>query len=568
MHHINCTFYDALGRRDDEYFVARAIQCFLPGLPQVYYVGLFAGGNDMELLRRTGVGRDINRHYYSADELQLALSRPVVRAMLDLLRFRNTHAAFAGTFELLPSAAHVLTVQWHNGGKWARLDVNLTEMRASITAGDRRRHVCRHAGRGGGIRLTRLAADRRSLAAVKGLTYAMFAMFAMTTDSVGLIIPEVIRTFHLSLTAAGAFQYATMGGIAVAGLFLGSLADRFGHRRVLVAGLTLFAASSFPFLAGDSFLFFAVLMGLSGVAIAVFKTAALTLVGDISTSTAQHTAIMNTAEGFFGIGSIVGPAILARLLGASVSWQWLYVIAGSICVLLIITALQVKYPQSVKSSAGMGSGGTATAIQDRYVLAFSTGIFLYVAIEAAIYVWMPTLFTAWNASTGGASASPAWVAAYSLPIFFLLRAGGRFLGAWMLTRVRWQAVLMIFSGAIFLSFLASVTMGVTWAVYLLPLSGLFMSVMYPTLNSKGISCLPRRDHGAAAGVILFFTCVSAVFAPLAMGAAGDSMGHIVYGFWLAAGCAGLLFAGLLLNWIFDPTRAVLERLNVTEYQQA
>ena len=58
----------------------------------------------------------------------------------------------------------------------------------------------------------------------------MFAMFAMTTDSVGLIIPEVIRTFELSLTAAGAFQYATMAGIAVAGLFLGQLADRFGRR--------------------------------------------------------------------------------------------------------------------------------------------------------------------------------------------------------------------------------------------------------------------------------------------------------------------------------------------------
>ena len=65
------------------------------------------------------------------------------------------------------------------------------------------------------------------------------------------------------------------------------------------------------------------------------------------------------------------------------------------------------------------------------------------------------------------------------------------------------------------------------ALYLLPLSGLFMSVIYPTLNSKGISCVPKKDHGAAAGVILFFTCVSAVFAPLAMGAAGDAMGHIV-----------------------------------------
>lgn len=409
--------------------------------------------------------------------------------------------------------------------------------------------------------------DRRSMASIKGLTYVMFAMFAMTTDSVGLIIPEVIRTFGLSLTAAGAFQYATMGGIALAGLFLGQLADRFGRRPILVAGLTLFAVASFAFLAGDSFLFFTVLMGLSGVAIAVFKTAALALIGDISTSTAQHTAIMNTAEGFFGVGSIVGPAILARLLGAGVSWQWLYALAGGICVLLIVTALQVKYPESARPAARVGMSATAAAMKNPYVLVFSGGVFLYVAVEAAIYVWMPTLLGA-GSSTGLGASGPAWLIAYSLSIFFILRAAGRFLGAWMLTRFRWQAVLALFSGGIAVSFVLSVTMGTAWAVYLLPLSGLFMSVMYPTLNSKGISCLPRSEHGAGAGVILFFTCASAVLAPLAMGAVGDAMGHIVYGFWLAAGFAGLLFAGMLLNWMFDPTRAVLERLDRSEYRQA
>jgi MFS transporter, DHA1 family, quinolone resistance protein len=109
--------------------------------------------------------------------------------------------------------------------------------------------------------------------------------------------------------------------------------------------------------------------------------------------------------------------------------------------------------------------------------------------------------------------------------------------------------------------------GTAWAVYLLPLSGLFMSVIYPTVNSKGISCLHKSAHGAAAGVILFFTCVSAVLAPLAIGAVSDAWGNILYGFWLATGFAVLLFVGLLLNWLLDPTRAVLEQLDVTDYRQ-
>src|SRR5579863_10536547 len=109
-------------------------------------------------------------------------------------------------------------------------------------------------GQGGGA-MTTPAAVRSStnLTVVKGLTYVMFAMFAMTTDSVGIIIPEIVKTFGLSLTAAGTFQYATMGGIALAGFLLGHLADRHGRKSTIVAGLTLFALSSYLFVAGSSF---------------------------------------------------------------------------------------------------------------------------------------------------------------------------------------------------------------------------------------------------------------------------------------------------------------------------
>jgi fucose permease len=382
----------------------------------------------------------------------------------------------------------------------------------------------------------------------------------------------VIRTFDLSLTAAGSFQYATMGGIALAALLLAPLADRLGRRVTIIAGLTLFATACLLFTTGDSFLFFAALMGLSGIAIGVFKTGALALIGDLSSSTKQHTSIMNMLEGFFGIGAIVGPAVLTGLLTRGLSWTWLYVLAGTVCVGLIVVASLVKYTDSGRSAAATGTagtagtaghagtGGTAQAMQNRFVLAFSAGAFLYVGIEAAVYVWMPTLLE-------GYTGSATLLAAYAVSVFFVLRAAGRFLGAWMLTRVPWQAVLALSSGAIFVLFVLSVLGGRGWAVYLLPLSGLFMSVIYPTLNSKGISCLPKSEHGAGAGVILFFTCVSAVLAPLAMGAVSDAFGEITYGFWLATVFAALLFAGTWWNWLVNPTRDLLDALDRTEYRR-
>ena len=134
LYQVNCTFYDALGRRDNEYLIARALQLFTPGIPQVYYVGLLAGVNDINLLRRTGVGRDINRHYFSGEEIQSALRRPVVRSLLDLIRLRNTHPAFAGDFHLLNTDDHEVCLEWRKAGARARLNVDLKSMQFEVAS--------------------------------------------------------------------------------------------------------------------------------------------------------------------------------------------------------------------------------------------------------------------------------------------------------------------------------------------------------------------------------------------------------------------------------------------------
>lgn len=95
----------------------------------------------------------------------------------------------------------------------------------------------------------------------------------------------------------------------------------------------------------------------------------------------------------------------------------------------------------------------------------------------------------------------------------------------------------------------SVFGGIRAAVLLLPLSGLFMSVVYPTLDSKGISYFPKSEHGAFAGVILFFICGGAVLGPLAMAAIIETLGAPKYVFLLATWIAALLFVGLAYNWL-------------------
>lgn len=124
LYQVNCTFFDAMGRDETAYLLARAIQFFLPGVPQVYYVGLLAGHNDMELLERGQVGRDINRHHYTEAEIAADCRRPVVQRLIALIRLRNGHEAFSGSFELLASDDTVLHMRWSRGVHWAELRID------------------------------------------------------------------------------------------------------------------------------------------------------------------------------------------------------------------------------------------------------------------------------------------------------------------------------------------------------------------------------------------------------------------------------------------------------------
>ena len=158
------------------------------------------------------------------------------------------------------------------------------------------------------------------------------------------------------------------------------------------------------------------------------------------------------------------------------------------------------------------------------------------------------------------------LAIYSVTAFFILRAAGRFVGIWMMSHFNWALVLMLFSGGIVLCFGAGLIGGKQVALYLFPLTGIFMSVIYPTFNSKGISCFPKHQHGSVAGVILFFTAAGAAAGPFIMGLVSDANGgDAKYGFMVATAFAGILFIGMVYNFVKNPTQKRLAEIEASEY---
>lgn len=148
IYQVNCTYYDALGRDDTDYLIARAIQFFAPGEPQVYYVGLLAGSNDMALFEQSNAGRDINRHRYTPDEIHHQLQRPVVRSLLDLISVRNEATAFSGSFDLDFHTDSALQMCWNTADSSATLNVDLDSKNVQIEVREGT-EVCKYFIKGG-----------------------------------------------------------------------------------------------------------------------------------------------------------------------------------------------------------------------------------------------------------------------------------------------------------------------------------------------------------------------------------------------------------------------------------
>jgi sucrose phosphorylase len=114
------TYYSLLHENSDAYLLARAIQFFAPGIPQVYYVGLLAGANDIEGLFANPDHRSINRHNYSLSEIEQCRKTPIVGKLLALMRFRNGYPAFGGEIRVDCPENHMLEIS-RSQGRYAAL---------------------------------------------------------------------------------------------------------------------------------------------------------------------------------------------------------------------------------------------------------------------------------------------------------------------------------------------------------------------------------------------------------------------------------------------------------------
>ena len=369
----------------------------------------------------------------------------------------------------------------------------------------------------------RTHADRRRMIVAMILTYAIFAILL---NSVGTLILQ-------SQVALGAnkAQVSVLDGykdlpIALVSFLVAAWLPRFGYRRAMMTGLALVAIACLAMRAANAFWMVKALLAATGVAFALVKISVYAAIGLVTDDARRHASVTSTIEGWFMVGVLAGPWLFGVFIQrqrtpADPVWLDLYLWLAAVCVAAIVLLASVRLDESRAHhapDADAPPAGRAFIDMLRLTLrplvaVFVVSAFLYVLIEQSIGTWLPTF----NADLLHLSTATSVQLA---SVFAACTALGRLLAGQLLRRMPWHVLLVacLVAAAGIVLVALPLADGVAppaedgWrhapaAAFALPLIGLFLAPVYPTINSVVLSALPRHRHAAMTGLIVVFSAL-------------------------------------------------------------
>lgn len=357
-----------------------------------------------------------------------------------------------------------------------------------------------------------------------GIKIALFLnyfVFAFLLNSVGTVILQVQRSMDISKGDASILEGFKDIPIAIASFILASFLPKIGLKKSMLLGLALVSIFCFMTPFTNNFWYFKMLFLVIGISFALIKIAVFATIGLITNSQKEHGSFMGILEGVFMGGILLGNIAFSFFIDdanpKSTNWLNMYWFMGAISLLAFIVLLASKLDESQakieQRKFSEDFKEMLLLILKPLTIIFVISIFLYVLIEQSFQTWFPTFYT----DIIKVPPSMAVQASAVLGGAFMI---GRFLGGFILNKMKWITLLticLLSAGIIVIVVLpladTTQTVGlITWAnaplvVYLMPLIGLFLAPVYPTINSTILSSLPKHMHSSMAGLIVVFSAL-------------------------------------------------------------
>lgn len=304
----------------------------------------------------------------------------------------------------------------------------------------------------------------------------------------GPSLPYLAERIGRDVAALGSLFSALSLGVILVQVVIGRLSARFGLRVVLACGMVMLAGGAFALSVGPTLATLLAGAFLAGIGFGMILAAGNTLVAQLFAE--RSAAALNGVNVFFGVGSLLGPAIAGigiRLIGTPQATLWfgaalLLVLSGG--VLAFAAAPPPLAPTATAESSG---------VRDLQLWLLGLLLLLYAGTEIGLGGWITVFMTA---STG---LEPT-TAALATSGFWLALTLGRALGAVLGMRLRPLTLL--------LSSLSGVLLGagmLTLGVGSLPLTlsaililGLACGPVFPTILA--LATAGRTGTGIVLGV--------------------------------------------------------------------
>lgn len=394
-------------------------------------------------------------------------------------------------------------------------------------------------------------------------------MFAILLNSVGTVILQVQNNFGVSESSASILEAFKDLSIAAVSFLVASYIVRIGYKRAMMLALAFVGSMCLLMPSLGSFAMTKVLFAVTGTSFALIKVSVYATIGIVTQDKKEHASFMNFIESFFMIGILTGYFIFSAFVNDqdphSTSWLKVYYLLSGIAFAAMLLLMSAPLDESLlksdspKSLSEDFSDMLKLAVTP-LVLVFIVCAFTYVLIEQSIMSWLPTF-------NSKVLSLPATLSIQMASILAASTALGRFGAGFALRKIHWFLVLIVCLLAAGSLVLVAMPLAegtghrdVTgWsnaplAAFIFPLIGLFISPIYPAINSIILSALPPRQHGSMSGLIVIFSAL------------GGTTGSIITGhvFQAYGGKTAFYFSlipiGVLITFLFffnrlqkDPT---------------
>jgi len=367
---------------------------------------------------------------------------------------------------------------------------------------------------------------------IKISIFVNYFLFAILLNSVGTVILLVQSYFKVSEPAASYLDPFKDISIGVASFLVGAFISKIGYKKSMLIGLASVAIACAIVPSVKLFIAIKILCAIAGFAFGLIKVSVFGTIGIVTHSEKEHLSMMNFIESFFMVGILSGYFLFAYFSKDPETGNWFnaYYVIAALAVIAFLILLSAPLDESaIKMDATKSSGQDLAdmlkLILMPLVISFVMCAFFYVLIEQSTMNWLPTF----NKKVLHIAESLAIIWTSILPASMAI---GRFLAGVLLRKLNWLYVLIgCLVGATFVLLLSlyltkhtvvpeSITSvkDVPLVAFIFPIIGIFLSPIYPAINSLVLATLPKARHGAMSGLIVVFSAL------------GGTLGSVITGY--------------------------------------